>query len=240
MCALHPDFCFIHICFAAKSQKNRRWQTSPWFLKEIKTEGDLGVMNSSVKMLTFWTAAEWRANSMMGIFRKRIENTVANIIMPRHRSIMCTHLEQWAQFWLQSWKNTHIGVEPIWPSNEERPKSPGLFSLEKKKAKGAHARVSQNHAWGGRNGYKELFLHYNTGTWEYPMTLIGRTVTRETNGKSGLCTCIPPLPAAMSLRTGSTLLAVFDPCGFRLGVSLPTMPSGMWVVRWRKLRHRNC
>ena len=63
-------------------------------------ERDLGVLvDSSMKVSTQCAAAVKKANSMLGIIRKGIENKTANIILPLYKSMVRPHLEYCVQFW---------------------------------------------------------------------------------------------------------------------------------------------
>ena len=69
-------------------------------LSATNQERDLGVLvDSSMKMSTQCAAAVKKANSMLGIIRKGIENKSASVILPLYKSLVRPHLEYCVQFW---------------------------------------------------------------------------------------------------------------------------------------------
>ncbi|CAM4540291.1 unnamed protein product [Caretta caretta] len=79
-------------------------------LRTVKTKADcealqkdltnLGVIvDSSVKTSTQCAAAVKKANGMLGIIKKGIENKTENILLPLYKSIVHPHLEYCVQMW---------------------------------------------------------------------------------------------------------------------------------------------
>lgn len=60
-------------------------------------EGDLGV---GVAISTKHATAVKKANSTLGVIRKRTENKTVNMIMPLYKSVVKSHWEYCEQFWL--------------------------------------------------------------------------------------------------------------------------------------------
>ena len=81
-------------------------------LAVTKQERDLGVVvDSSMKMSTQCAATAKKANSMLGIIRKEIENKMASIILPLYKSMVRPHLEYCVQFWSSHLKKDIIELE---------------------------------------------------------------------------------------------------------------------------------
>ena len=120
-----------------------------------------------IKMSTQCAAAVKKANSMLGIIRQGIDNEIASIILPLHKSMMQPHLEYCVQFWSPHQKKDVMelgkvqkratkmiqGLEHL--PYEGRLYQLGLFSLEKKEAKG---RPDRGYAWYGKCGEGDIFL----------------------------------------------------------------------------------
>ena len=69
-------------------------------LAVTKHERDLGVMvDRWMKMSTQCVATVKKANSMLSIIRKGIENKTVRIILPVEKSMVRPHLEYCIQFW---------------------------------------------------------------------------------------------------------------------------------------------
>ena len=58
-------------------------------------------------------AAVKKANSMLGIIRKGIENKMASIILPFYKSMVWPHLEYCVRFWLPHPKKYIIEPEKV-------------------------------------------------------------------------------------------------------------------------------
>ncbi|CAM5097662.1 unnamed protein product [Natator depressus] len=112
-------------------------------------EKDLGVIvESSLKTSTQCAAAVKKANGMLGIIKKGIENKTENILLPLYKSMVCPHLEYWVQMWSPHLKKDILALEKVqkratkmirgleWVPYEERLKRLGLFSLEKRRLRG--------------------------------------------------------------------------------------------------------
>ncbi|CAM5102996.1 unnamed protein product [Eretmochelys imbricata] len=118
-------------------------------LATTNQEKDLGViMNSSLKMSTQCAAAVKKANAMLGIIKKGIENKTENILLPLYKSMVCPHLEYCVQMWSPHLKKDILALEKVqkretkmfrgleWVLYEGRLKRLGLFSLEKRRLMG--------------------------------------------------------------------------------------------------------
>ena len=115
-------------------------------LPVMDQERDLGVLvDSSVKVSPQCAAAVKKANSMLGMIKKGIENKTANIIMPLYKTIVRPYLEYCVQFWSPHLKKDIVELEKVQKRAtkmitglehlpyEERLKHLGLFSLEKRR-----------------------------------------------------------------------------------------------------------
>ena len=81
-------------------------------LAETDQERDLGVVvDNSMKMSRQCVTAIKKANAMLGIIRKGIENKSASIIMPLYKSLVRPHLEYCVQFWSPHLKKDIIALE---------------------------------------------------------------------------------------------------------------------------------
>ena len=140
-------------------------------LAVTKQEREIGiVVGSLMKMSTQCAVAVRKANSMLGIIRKGIENKTASIILPLYKSMVQPHLGYSVQFWTPHLKKDIIELEKVQKRAtkmikgmehhryEGRLQQLGLFSLEKKKAKGRRDRGVQNNAGCGERGSGDFFL----------------------------------------------------------------------------------
>ncbi|CAM4639967.1 unnamed protein product [Lepidochelys kempii] len=106
-------------------------------------ERDLGVIvNCSLKPSTQCAAAVKKANGMLGIIKKGIDNRTENIIFPLYKSMVRPHLEYCVQMWSPHLKKDLLELEKVqkratkiirgmeWFPYEERIIRLGLFSLE--------------------------------------------------------------------------------------------------------------
>uniref|UniRef100_A0A452HI16 Reverse transcriptase domain-containing protein n=1 Tax=Gopherus agassizii TaxID=38772 RepID=A0A452HI16_9SAUR len=113
-------------------------------LATTSQEKDLGVIvDSSLKMSTQCAEAVKKANRMLGIIKKGIENKTENILLPLYKSMVCPHLEYCVQMWSPHLKKDILALEKVQKRAtkmirglervpyEERLKRLGLFSLEK-------------------------------------------------------------------------------------------------------------
>lgn len=50
---------------------------------------------------------------MLGIIRKGIENTMADILMPLYKSMVGPHLEYWVLFWSFHLKKDRVALEKV-------------------------------------------------------------------------------------------------------------------------------
>ncbi|CAM5109632.1 unnamed protein product [Eretmochelys imbricata] len=111
-------------------------------------ERDLGVIvDSSLKTSTQCAAAVKKANMMLGIIKKVIENKMENILLPLYKSMVRPHPEYCIQMWSHLKKDI-LALEKVqrratkmirgleWVPYEERLKRLGLFSLEKRRLMG--------------------------------------------------------------------------------------------------------
>ena len=112
-------------------------------------EKDLGVIvDNMLKPSAQCAAAAKRANRMLGMIRKGMENKTKDIIMPLYRSMVRPHLEYCVQFWSPYLKKDIALLEKVQRratkmvkgmegySYEERLKRLGLFNLEKRRLRG--------------------------------------------------------------------------------------------------------
>ncbi|CAM5152026.1 unnamed protein product [Natator depressus] len=107
---------------------------------------DLGVIvDSSLKTSTQCAVAVKKANRMLGIIKKGIDNKTENIILPLYKSMVHPHLDYCVQMWLPHLKKDTLELEKVqkratkiirgmeWVRYEERLIRLGLFSLEKRR-----------------------------------------------------------------------------------------------------------
>ena len=77
-------------------------------------ERDFGVLvDSLMKVSTQCAAAVKKANSMLGIIKKGIENKIANIIMALYKMLVRQHLEYCIQFWSPHLKKDIVELEKV-------------------------------------------------------------------------------------------------------------------------------
>uniref|UniRef100_A0A8C8SCV0 Reverse transcriptase domain-containing protein n=1 Tax=Pelusios castaneus TaxID=367368 RepID=A0A8C8SCV0_9SAUR len=118
-------------------------------LATTSQEKDLGVIvDSSLKMSVQCAEAVKKANRMLGIIKKGIENKTANVLLPLYKSMVRPHLEYCVQMWSPHLKKDILALEKVQKratkmirglesaSYEERLKRLGLFSLEKRRLRG--------------------------------------------------------------------------------------------------------
>uniref|UniRef100_A0A8C3H706 Reverse transcriptase domain-containing protein n=1 Tax=Chrysemys picta bellii TaxID=8478 RepID=A0A8C3H706_CHRPI len=83
-----------------KNNSNYTYNMMGANLATTSQEKDLGVIvDSSLKMSTQCAEAVKKANRMLGIIKKGIENKTENILLPLYKSMVCPHLEYCVQMW---------------------------------------------------------------------------------------------------------------------------------------------
>ena len=155
-------------------------------------ERDLGVLvDNSMKVSTQCAAAIRKANSMLGVIKKGVENRTANIIMPLYKSMVRPHLEYCVQFWSPHLKKDIVELEKVQKratkmitglghlSYEERLQRLGLFSLEKRRLRGDMIETYKIMHGRDRVDRGTFFsLSHNTRTRGHPLKLsVGRVKT---------------------------------------------------------------
>ncbi|CAM5145823.1 unnamed protein product [Natator depressus] len=118
-------------------------------LATTNQEKDLGViMDSSLKTSMQCAAAVKKANGMLGIIKKWIENKMDNTLLPLYKSVVRPHLEYCVQMWPPHLKKDTLALEKVQKRAtkmirglervpyEERLKRLGLFILEKRRLRG--------------------------------------------------------------------------------------------------------
>ena len=162
-------------------------------LAETDQERDLGVMiDNSLKTSAQCATAIKKANAMLGVIRKGIENKSAGIIMPLYKSMVRPHLEYCVQFWSPHLKKDIIALEKVqrratkmikglehFPY-EERLRRLGLFSLEKRRLRGDMIEVYKI-MHGLEKVEKDVFfsLSHNTRTRGHSMKLLSSRVRTD-------------------------------------------------------------
>ncbi|CAM5165838.1 unnamed protein product [Natator depressus] len=150
-------------------------------------ERDLGVIvDSSLKTSTQSAAAVKKANGMLEIIKKGIENRTENIMLPLYKSMVRPHLEYSVQIWSPHLKKDILELEKVQKRAtkmirgmerlpyEERLIRLGLFSLEKRWLRGDMIVVYKIMTGVEKVDKKELFTtSHNTRTRVHQMKLIG-------------------------------------------------------------------
>ncbi|KAG6933171.1 hypothetical protein G0U57_019969 [Chelydra serpentina] len=155
-------------------------------LATTNQEKDLGVIvDSSLKTSMQCAAAVKKANRMLGIIKKGIENKMDNILLPLYKSIVRPHLEYRVQLWSHLKKDILAlekvqrratkmirGLERV--PYEERLKRLGLFSLEKRRLRGDIIEVYKIMSGVEEVNKEKLFTcSHNRRTRGHPMKLMG-------------------------------------------------------------------
>jgi len=113
-------------------------------------ERDLGVwVDGRLNMSQQCVLAAERASRALGCIKHIITSQSREVIVPPYAALVWPHLEYWAQFWAPQCKKDIRLSELVWRratqmvkgledrTSEERLRSLGLFSLEKRKLSGA-------------------------------------------------------------------------------------------------------
>ncbi|CAM5122732.1 unnamed protein product [Eretmochelys imbricata] len=158
-----------------KNNANYTYNMMGTNLATTNQERDLGViMDSSLKMSMQGAAAVKKANGMLGIIKKGIENKMENILLPLYKSKVRPHLEYCIQMWSPHLKKDILALEKVqkratkmirgmeWVPYEERLKRLGLFSLEKRRLRGDMTEVYKIMSGVERVNKEKLFTcsHY--------------------------------------------------------------------------------
>uniref|UniRef100_K7EYK2 Reverse transcriptase domain-containing protein n=2 Tax=Pelodiscus sinensis TaxID=13735 RepID=K7EYK2_PELSI len=156
-------------------------------LATTNQERDLGVIvDSSLKTSTQSAAAVKKANRMLGIIRKGIENKTQNILLPLYKTMVRPHLEYCVQMWSPHLKKDILALERVQKRAtkmirdlervpyEERLKRLGLFSLEKRRLRGDMIEVYKIMSGVERADKEKLFISsHNRRTRGHQMKLMG-------------------------------------------------------------------
>ncbi|CAM5124383.1 unnamed protein product, partial [Natator depressus] len=151
-------------------------------------EKDLGVIvDSSLKTSTQCAAAVKKANRMVGIIKKGIENKTENILLPFYKSMVHPHLEYCVQMWSHHLKKDILALEKFqkratkmirgleWVSYEERLKRLRLFSLEKRSLRGDMIEIYKIMSGVEKVNKEKLFTcSHNIRTRGHQMKLMGK------------------------------------------------------------------
>ncbi|CAM5132666.1 unnamed protein product [Eretmochelys imbricata] len=149
-------------------------------------ERDLRViMDSSLKMSMQCAAAVKKANRMLRIIKKGIENKLENILLPLYKSMVRPHLEYCVQMWSPHLKKDILALEKVqrratkmirgleWIPYEERLKRLGLFILEKRRLRGDMIEVYKIMSGVEKVNKEKLFTcSHNIRTRGYQMKLM--------------------------------------------------------------------
>ncbi|CAM4653692.1 unnamed protein product [Lepidochelys kempii] len=131
-----------------KNNPNQTYNTMGSNLATTNQERDLGVIVDSSLNTSMQCAVVKKANRMLGIIKKGIENKMENILLPLYKSMVCPHLEYCIQMWSPHLKKDIVALEKVQRRAtkmisglervpyEERLKRLGLFSLEKRRLRG--------------------------------------------------------------------------------------------------------
>uniref|UniRef100_A0A8C3SIE1 Uncharacterized protein n=1 Tax=Chelydra serpentina TaxID=8475 RepID=A0A8C3SIE1_CHESE len=150
---LHPDKKLLvdkcKVMHIKKHNPNYTYKMKESKLAVTTQEGDLGVIvDSCLKTSTQCAAAGKKANRMLGIIRKGIDNKTENILLPLYKSMVRPHLEYCVQMWSPHCKKDLLELEKVQKRAtkmmrgverlpyEERFIRLGLFSLEKRRLRG--------------------------------------------------------------------------------------------------------
>uniref|UniRef100_K7EXW6 Reverse transcriptase domain-containing protein n=1 Tax=Pelodiscus sinensis TaxID=13735 RepID=K7EXW6_PELSI len=156
-------------------------------LATTNQERDLGVIvDSSLKTSTQSAATVKKANRMLGIIRKGIENKTQNILLPLYKTMVRPHLEYCVQMWSPHLKKDILALERVQKRAtkmirdlervpyEERLKRLGLFSLEKRRLRGDMIEVYKIMSGVERADKEKLFISsHNRRTRGHQMKLMG-------------------------------------------------------------------
>uniref|UniRef100_K7F1Z4 Reverse transcriptase domain-containing protein n=1 Tax=Pelodiscus sinensis TaxID=13735 RepID=K7F1Z4_PELSI len=170
-----------------KNNPNYRYSMMRANLATTNQERDRGVIvDSSLKTSTQSAAAVKKANRMLGIIRKGIENKTQNILLPLYKTMVHPHLEYCVQMWSPHLKKDLLALERVQKRAtkvirglervpyEERLKRLGLFSLEKRRLRGDMLEVYKIMSGVERADKEKLFISsHNRRTRGHQMKLMG-------------------------------------------------------------------
>ncbi|CAM4413494.1 unnamed protein product, partial [Caretta caretta] len=163
-----------------KNNPNYTYNMTGANLATTNQERDLGVIvDSSLKTSMQYAVAVKKANRMLGIIKKGIENKTVNILLPLYKSMVCPHLEYCIQKWFPHLKKDTLALEKVQRRAtkmirglegvpyEERLKTLGLFRLEKRRLRGNVLEVEKV------NKEKLCTCSHNIRTRGHQMKLMG-------------------------------------------------------------------
>uniref|UniRef100_A0A8C4XYG1 Reverse transcriptase domain-containing protein n=1 Tax=Gopherus evgoodei TaxID=1825980 RepID=A0A8C4XYG1_9SAUR len=170
-----------------KNNPNYTYNMMGAHLATTSQEKDLGVIvDSSLKMSTQCAEAVKKANSMLGIIKKGIENKTENILLPLYKSMVHPHLEYCVQMLPPHLKKDILALEKVQKRAtkmirglervpyEERLKRLGLFSLEKRRLRGDMIEAYKMMTDVEKVDKEKLFTYsHNTRTRGHQMKLTG-------------------------------------------------------------------
>ena len=109
---MYVDKCKVmHI---GKNNPNYIYNMMGTNLATTTRERDLGdIVDSSLKTSTQCAAAVEKANRMLGIIKKGIENKTKNILLLLYKSMVCPHLEYCVQMWPPHLKKDILALEKV-------------------------------------------------------------------------------------------------------------------------------
>ncbi|CAM5105037.1 unnamed protein product [Natator depressus] len=176
-----------NVMHIGKNNPNYTYNTMGANLATTNQEKDLGVIvESSLKTSTQCAAAVKKANGMLGIIKKGIENKTENILLPLYKSMVRPHLEYCVQMWSPRLQKDTLALEKVQKRatkmirglervpSEERLKRLGLFSLEKRRLRGDMVEVYKIMSGVEKVNKEKLFTcSHNIRTRGHQMKLMG-------------------------------------------------------------------
>ncbi|CAM4508925.1 unnamed protein product [Caretta caretta] len=109
----------FNVMYIGKHNLNYTYKTKGSKLAVTTQERDSGIIvDISLKTSAQCAAAVKKANRMLGIFKKGIDNKTENIIMPLYKSMVCPHLEYCVQIWLPHLKKDILELEVLEKGNK--------------------------------------------------------------------------------------------------------------------------